>query len=140
MRSFVIGKQMVTEINLDEQIIATWCMQFTMLRFGLIDSLSIVGENPETRITVAVHPFLVEEDVEVRPRHVDWTKDSIKLYLHVYSFGNLLIWPLKYYRDGRGDGDHIDEEFYPRDTAPYEKFTLSLTVPKAVSQSRIGKR
>jgi hypothetical protein len=114
-------------VLIDPEVNREWCLNLCLLREGLIESLTIIGDSAAYRLGISLEPALSSRQgkVQCRPGGADVLISITELDYWLHFF-------LKYHRDGVGDINHIDVEIPPREPNSGRGLDLVLQVPDAL--------
>jgi hypothetical protein len=92
-------------VLIDPEANREWCLNLCLLREGLIESLTIIGDSAAYRLGISLEPALSSRQgkVQCRPGGADVSISITELDYWLHFF-------LKYHRHGVGDINHIDVE------------------------------
>jgi hypothetical protein len=115
-------------VLIDPEANREWCLGLCLLKEGLIESLTILGERGEYGLKISLDSSLTSRRGKVRFR-----RDEVDVSISTTELDYWVRFFLKYYRDGVGDVNHIDVEIPSRDPDSTRRLGLVLQIPDAVA-------
>jgi hypothetical protein len=116
--------QVVLSLLFRRQALEDWCIGLCLLNEGLIETLTITGERPTTRLKIRV---IAKPEIGSVAR-LNFKPDTSQLEITGASLGYLQHFFLKYYRDGVAEVDHIDLEAIDGETGNKDIY-ITFRVP-----------
>lgn len=113
-------------VPFSEATVAEWCLELTILRYGLSDAITIETRGPSIKLKIRQR----DDDSSTRASVEHWKHDKVQIAVSPSEVEYWLSSYLKLYRDGSAQVDHIDIELQAESEAD---LNIILTMPSTSS-------